>query len=577
MFAQLVFDLPLAGPFDYLVPSNLESQIAVGSRVQVFLGTRKCVGFVIGLMDQSLIENLKPIKSLVDEKPILDQAQIALAHELSRYYGCSLGEALFTITRGCQGQQIAGNAPRTGPSSLSLHLVPSGHYEQVLLSLIKPLAEKKERALILVADQFVASAMENIVKKHFLKESYLIGTRSLVFRSLADISLVIMIDEEDPSYKQEQTPMYETRDVLLMRSRLERINIAFVSSTPSVEMMSLVNRGQIKKFEQKPAGGTGLKPVHVQVIDLNNYKFTPKGLISPPVINAIEKNLATQEKTIVVLNRKGSYALSRCKDCGFVLKCQRCDAPMMYSRLKTQYQCHYCSFSLPQETNCPQCQKPSWKSIGIGVEQVQRELKNTFGKAEVACFERGTEKLKDFNILITTQAVLRFKYQWKVNTIILIDFDSQLNRMDRHSSFRSWSLTQHFRSMAKKQLFIQTRDISHYVIKALVQDDGKFFYNEEMNIRKELELSPFGHEVAVCLRSKNQVAAQQMAQEFYELLKNKVEHLPSTDMVSKKRDQYRFNILVRGEDVIDMIAKIKTALGKLKRRSNVIVTLNVDA
>jgi len=593
MISQIAFDLPLEGSFDYSIPSSLENHLAIGMRVQVFFGPKKRIGIVTALLAKSAFESLKPIHAIIDEKPLLDQAQMVLAEQLSRYYGCSLGEALFSLARANEQEpSIKSSIQRRSSAQCEciLHIVPLGNYEQILLSLIKPLAQKGQRVLILAADQFAVSSINDILKKHFSTQVYLIGTRSFVFRSFVDVALVIMIDEDNLSFKQEQTPMYETREVLLMRKAIEHIDIAFVGETPSVELMYQVKAGYVKMIYDS----THASPVQVQVVDLNNYKFTPKGLLSVPIKSTIEQNLNKKEKTILVLNRKGSYAVTRCEDCGFILKCDHCDAAMSYSRLKGKYSCHYCSFTVDPEVNCPHCQKPSWKSIGMGVEQLQKELKNAFGLARVACFEREvpsrgkarsprpneplprTPVLMDFDILITTQAVLRYKHQWRVNTIILIDLDSQLNRMDLRSSFRAWSLAQHLRSMAKTKVFIQTRNRDHYVIKALAGNDPNLFYDEDMSIRQELKLAPFGHEVSIGLRSKIQTIVQNMAQELYDRLKNVAASPPSEDTISKKRDQYRFNILMRGEDVVGMIATIKAALTKIKRKSQVIVTINVD-
>ena len=523
MIAQVVFDLPLEGPFDYLVPPILENKIAVGASVQVLLGFKKRIGLVTALEDKSAFDNLKPVKVLVDKNPVLDRAQMDLAAEFSRYYGCSLGEALFSIVRGCGKQDIVGNVVRKN-SLKTLHFVPSGNYSKALTSLIAPVAKEKQRTLILVPDQFIASRIEEILQQHALLEYCVVGNRSLVFRSWADIALTVMMDEDNPSFKQEQTPMYETRDVLLMRARREKMNVAFISTTPSVEMMDLVGKGDvhIKKYPTEDL----VKP---QAIDLNNYKTPSRWFLSPAVESSIRENLSQKKSSIVVVNHQQ------------------------------------------------------------GVEELQKMLKSMFPLAKVRIFKRGLALLGGHDILIATSALLRFERQLQAGLVALLDIDGEFNRLDMRSCFRTWSLAWHLRSMAKAKFLIQTRQRDHYVIQSLMQDDADIFYHQDMSIRRELGLCPFGHQIAIELRSGAQKPVVQKAQKIYEALaqrklsgelvepsKDVLVHPPIEKTVTQKRVQYRLNILMQGQDVVAMIALIKETLAQTKRAGKVIITLNVD-
>ena len=129
----------------------------------------------------------------------------------------------------------------------------------------------------------------------------------------------------------------------------------------------------------------------MRLVDLSNYKFVP-GLISPPVRDALEAALKAGKKSILVLNRRGSYRLTRCVDCAEILKCSHCDSPLIYSRSEGKFLCRHCTYTAPGDTVCPKCHKPSWRSQGIGVEQVQTELKKIFPQAKIVAFERPTKK-----------------------------------------------------------------------------------------------------------------------------------------------------------------------------------------
>ncbi len=423
----------------------------------------------------------------------------------------------------------------------TLHVVLSGDYQPVLISLISPLVQENKRVLVLVPDQFILSAVENMLR-NFSKESYIIGTRSLVFRSLADIALVVMIDEDNPSYKQEQTPMYETRDVLLMRAKNENINVAFISTAPSVELMYWVENGQVRAEHARPVHGFGhARPV--QAIDLNNYKIPSRWFLSPPVVVALESNLTKKINSMVVINHT------------------------------------------------------------LGLQQLHKTLQEKFPSAKICIFKRDLQVLKG-DIWIGTSALLRFKHQTRAGLVALLDIDGELNRLQMRSCFRAWSLARYFRTMAQNRFLIQTRHPDHYVIKSLTANDDGFFYAEDMRIRQELGLSPFGHQIAIYVRSVQEKLAQKTAQEFYQALKAQLSfpnasignlenaisgppiktfggdnlhiHAPVPEVIAKKGRQYRLNILLQGPDVIGMITFIKQARTKIKPSGKVFVTLNVD-
>ena len=619
MIAQIVFDLPLDGPFDYLVPEHLISQMAVGTRVKVSFGPKAKIGFVVGLLTQSAFPKLKFIHSLYDTSPVFNSLDLAFAQDFCAYYGCSLGEALGTmlghkndhrpsthrdhkplhILYGCQPNSYAIKIQEI-TDGYSKHHGDSG-------------ADKPEgpHFLILVPDTFRAQTLSQqlhslpfvVTLRSTLYESardgvaIKIGMRSSVFECDGRYDCVIMVDEEDASYKQEQMPMYETRQVLLMRSQIYGFDIAFVGISPSVELMAMVREGKVRLIEELAAGS-----FLARLVDLSNYRFVP-GLLSPPVRDALEGALKAGRKSILVLNRRGSYRLTRCVDCGEILKCSHCDSPLIYSRAEGKYLCRHCTYTTPGDTACPKCNKPSWRSVGIGVEQLQTELKKHFPQAKIVAFERAAKlsakatktsviasdrmersdllTLQDFDILISTQAVLRFQGIWQAQMIALIDFDAELNRLDMRSAFNAFSLVLHVGSMALGPVFIQTRNTNHYVLQGLSRGKAQGFYDEELKLRKEFGFSPFKHWIRISWRGKSEKSTRQAAQQVYTALTQSAPETyvitpPLPDAVVRKRDQFRFNVMVQVDHVPQAVAFIKSTFQKTKRPSRVIVTYNVD-
>lgn len=565
MIAHVVFDLPLEGHFDYLIPEELRAQAVAGTRVKVSFGPKAMTGFVIAVVEKASVTKLKPVKAVRDAAPVFDQRDITFAERFAAYYGCSLGEALGAMLRNRNNPPLP--ARTTSKPLTILYHCPDGQYAPVLERLTRGRLDYS----ILVPDAFVAAALPLDTEQRSRT-----GLRSSMFEAFARAALVIVIDEDNISYKQEQSPMYEARQVVLMAQEVYGFDAAFISVTPSVELMHLAKAG---KMEYRLCPGAGLpKPV---VIDLTNYKFLEKGMLSPPVRNALRDNIAGHQQTLVILNRRGSYSVTRCVDCGHILKCPHCDSAIVYLRAKKQFVCRHCTYHVQGGADCPHCRKPSWKSFGMGVEQLQKELSGLFPTAKIAHFEKGPALglPAAFDVLIATQAVLRFQGKLDVQTVILVDLDAELNRVNMRSSFKGWSLAMHTRLLGR-QVLIQTRNPGHHVLQALMKDDTELFYAEEMRLRKELDFSPFYHWVALVARAKTEKFAQTFLGDVYnELSKNKPEHTaltpPQPDVPAKVRDQYRFKVMAGGRAVEPVVALIKKEIGKVKR-SRVIVTLNVD-
>ena len=230
----------------------------------------------------------------------------------------------------------------------------------------------------------------------------------------------------------------------------------------------------------------------------------------------------------------------------------------------------------------PNATNPTGARKGIGVEQIQAELKKYFPQAKIVAFERAARiNPATFDILVSTQAVLRFQGIWQVHMAAFIDFDAELNRLDMRSSCNAFSLARHISDMTLERVFIQTRDINHYVVKSLKANDSQGFYDEELRLRKEFGFSPFKHWVKITLRARSEKSAQETSAQVYNQLKKTAPaHYavmpPLADGVARRRDQFLFNVMVQADQVRGAVAFIKSALGQIKRPSRVCVTLNVD-
>lgn len=597
--AHIVFDLPLEGPFDYAIPSELEADIAIGKRVSVALGHASSIGYVAGLADTSVIKNLKPIRAVLDVSPVIDGPLQQLAGRMAAVYGCSLGQAIGLMVprllrAGRRMEKVWSPIVRnlSFPNAIKIFGGDSSWIDSVHKTL-----DQKRTVIVLAPDVFAMDRLRPLLQTALGGVSMLfhqprtpkeeldqwtrtrsgefriiVGTRSAVFSPLPDMGLIVMTDEGDPSYREEQTPFYEARDVALMRAQIEGAQVAVTGPTPSVEVWHALGLG----IPAAAASGA-----EIQIVDLSNYKYIEKGMISLVLRSRLEEALNAKAQSVLVLNRRGLYAVTRCVECALVLSCPRCSSAMTFSRAGKQYVCLHCPSVMPPDTPCPKCQKPNWRSFGMGVEKIQSELNVLFPRAKVVTFERGDALLPDGDILIATQAVLRFKDRLKPRLAALVDMDSELNRLDMRSSCRAWGLAVHLRAMAQKTLVVQTRNSTHHVLKALAADDARIFYDEEMRLRKELGFSPFAHWAAVTVRARQERSAMNFARDVYNALVavsgQGMQILePGPGVPAKMRGQYRFRVLVQGPRAEEITGVIKGALAKVKRSSRSIVTVEVD-
>jgi len=303
--AHIVFDLPLEEHFDYLIPEQLQAQVIPGVCVKVSFGTKAMTGFVIAVVAKAAVAKLKPIKAVRDAAPVFDERDLTFAKRFAAYYGCSLGEALGMMIR---HRNNPPSPPRTAskPTAVLYHC-PDGQYAPA----IERLTQGRSDYSIIVPDAFVAESLALSPQQRSR-----LGLRSSMFEAFTRSALIIVIDEDNISYKQEQSPMYESRQVILMAQEVYGFETAFIGISPSVELMHLVQNGTIANISRPDHRSDRGK---ASVIDLSNYKFLDKGMLSPPVRNALQENITARRQTLVILNRRGSYSVTRCTDCGHIL------------------------------------------------------------------------------------------------------------------------------------------------------------------------------------------------------------------------------------------------------------------
>lgn len=609
--AQVVVGLPVEGPFDYSVAASLQERIAVGQRVEILFNRRKRTGFVVRLKEKSAFPNLNPILSVLDTQPALDDRLLRLTRSFSGYYGCSWGEAMEAwLPAALRADTPADLKPRAACLQS-----PSGKAREILVHDQSPdkrwafLAEKicqcieaKQGVIFLIPDASYVDLVEARLKasvscpvivwdrkvspKKELEQwltvrednpVLVVGTRSAVFAPLARPGLIIIYDEESVMYKQPQTPHYHVHEVARMRSQEEGCEVVYVSSAPSAEVWEAARKG---KWPRHTLEAEGLSAV--QVVDMTNYNPRRSSILSFPLQDAISKTLADGGKIIVFMNRKGFSTRTHCNQCGFTLKCQRCNVNLTYLYAKKAMVCRHCHLRQDLPKLCPQCHTAYLRSTGTGGEKLESEAARLYPQARVGRYDSDSGAFpENADIVIATQAVLKVEGRLRFDLIAVIHFDAELHHQDFRCAQKAFALLVHLRQMAERKLLVQTRLSDNYCLEALRKADSDYFYKTELKHRRELGLPPYNHLVAVGLRGVAEDVVFNQATELFKVLEENrppgVEISdPHADVNPKLRDKYRFTILLKGKSVKGILAFARKTLKEFRRKRRTVITVNVD-
>ena len=606
--AQVVLGLPVEGPFDYAVHSELRKNIQVGQRVLVSFNRQKRVAYVVALKARSAFKKLNPILEILDNIPSVTPKRLALAEKMHQYYGCSLGEAIETTLPKVMRQRraVALEAPALPEDqrrasfclwqSFSLEaqwahvreaaqatlarqegvllIVPEKDFQKRLEEKCRPFFKEK---LFVAAEKPKVQEEVDLFQKLYRGESCVyLGTRSAVFAPMPRPGLIVVFQEENSAYKQEQSPRYHAGLLARLRAEIEPCRLLLISAIPSTESYKRARSAQWE-FKEDPVA----KKAGVQVVDMTNYNPRRSWIVSFPLQNQIQKYLEEGKKVLLFLNRRGFSLRTQCNQCGYQLRCERCDISLTYIYAQKKLVCRGCQKATDLPKVCPQCRSTYLRSTGSGVEKIESELARIYPQAHVAVFDRESQRLAaKANLVVATQAILREQDHFRPDLVAVLNIDSALHHFDYRSWHHAFTLLVRLYHMAADKLLIQTKLPEMVHIRAIKNVDFKLFYQEDLKQRKELSLPPFSFILTVGLRGKVEEAVFEAASALHAVLEKEkpegVEVLdPQPDAVPKLRDQYRCIIMLKAKSLPKVHRLVKAVLKKFKKR-NVIVTLDVD-
>lgn len=422
-----------------------------------------------------------------------------------------------------------------------------------------------------------------------------IGARSGVFAPVPDLGLIIIDEEHDGSYKSDKTPRYHARQVAMYRCAKLKIPLIMGSATPSAESYHFMTTGLIEKhtLTKRLAGG---KTPDIEVVNLANYQM--EGAISPVLEKEIRQTLEEGRQTILFLNRRGFTHYFRCHSCGFELKCKNCSVPLTYHKTQKVLRCHYCGWQIPMPTSCPECNSLDVAYSGFGTEFIEDEVTRKFPSAKIQRIDTDTlsnknelEKcLADFkngniDILLGTQMVAKGLNFPNLKLVGIINADTALHLPDFRSAERAFSLIVQVagrtgRFFPDGKVILQTYNPYSSSIAFACQNDIDGFYKYELEEREILDFPPFSRLIRLVFRSSSENISKESASSAAQLLSQGNQNFsvlgPAECPLSKIAANYRYQVLLKGNDIASMQKAISNLIWNYKTPQGIYIEVDVD-
>jgi primosomal protein N' (replication factor Y) (superfamily II helicase) len=428
--------------------------------------------------------------------------------------------------------------------------------------------------------------------------SVIVGARSALFLPYADLGLIVVDEEHDPAYKQEDGARYHARDMAVVRARGADIPIVLASATPSVETEVNARRGRYVRVHLPERFGRQHLP-SIEAIDLRAEGPARGRFIAPRLAGAVSAALEHGEQALLFLNRRGYAPLTLCRSCGYRLACPNCDAWLVDHRFRRRLVCHHCGFAMPLPAQCPHCQaSDSFVAVGPGVERLQQEATELFPGRRILVLssdlvesvERLRQELDDvaagrFDIIIGTQLVAKGHHFPKLNLVGVIDADLGLSNGDPRAAERTFQLLHQVIGRAGREEgrgigYLQTHQPEHPVMRALIAADRDAFYTSEIDLREKTHYPPFGRLASLVISAAERPTAESYARRLAAISPH-VEEVrvlgPAEAPLAVVRGRHRFRLLVKSPRAFDLSAYLRQWLAAApKPKGSIKVDVDVD-
>ncbi len=612
--------LPLA--LNQIFIYKYDEEIELGMRVEVNFKGKNRVGIVWESIDEKPDYEIKHIERILDNEPVINKELKKTIEFISYYYitykGLVLRSALpktifnvktvFNISKIENSININRRYELNDEQKKIYKSINLEHFDvnlifgvtgsgktEIYLRLIEDVVKSGRKALVLVPEIALTPQYIDIFSDRFNKDSIciihsrltpkqkvnewikfrqmqssiMIGTRSAVFTDFSDIGIVIIDEENDESYKQDNEPNYNAKDVAIYRAKNVDIPAILCSATPTLESYYKAKNKKFNLYTLKKR----IKDIPLPEVEI--VKLEAKEIFASRTINAINETLNNGETTAVFLNRRGFSNYLVCAECGYVFQCPNCSVSLTYHKETQDLKCHWCerSYDIPQR--CPKCGSANIIERGIGTQKIVEELKilmpdkhiERFDRDSVAKrreFDRITDDLRKgrIDILVGTQMLSKGHDISRIGLVVVASLDSIFSAPDFRAEEKAVSLIIQTAGRSGRQklgrVILQTISESPAIIRYIKNHDYELFLKDELQKRRDLLYPPFSHLIRIIIEKNKKELAEKDARNIYEAIYKHFTVLgPSECPISKLRNRYRYHILIKTKDILKDLRLLK--------------------
>jgi len=413
-----------------------------------------------------------------------------------------------------------------------------------------------------------------------------IGPRSAIFAPQPDLGLIVIDEEQEWTYKQQdKSPRYHARDVAIRLAELTGAIVILGSATPDVETFYHARQGDyhLLQLPQRVTPRHGSLLPGVEVVDLREeLKAGNRSLFSRSLSQAMTQAVANREQVILFLNRRGGASFIQCRSCGFVLGCKRCEVPLTYHPAEDTLVCHRCNYRTLVPQSCPRCLRQRVKFLGIGTQKLEQEVSQAFPQAKRLRWDSdatrgkhshdeilGRFRAHQADILIGTQMIAKGLDLPLVTLVGVVSADIALNLPDFRAGERTFQLLSQVAGRAGRgtlggRVIIQTYTPEHYAIQAASRHDYASFYNQEINYRRQLRNPPFSRLACLIYSHTNDAQCQRQAERMKRRLTQEIDSQgigveligPAPAFIHRLRGRFRWQLILRGSGLSELLSRV---------------------
>ena len=428
-----------------------------------------------------------------------------------------------------------------------------------------------------------------------------IGARSAVFAPVQALGLIVIDEEHETSYKQDEAPRYNARDIAIMRARFERAAVVLGTATPALESFYNARRGRYA-LATLPSRVDNKKMPIMRIIDMRQEAIQQKGLyvLSRKLRDAIQARLDKSEQVILFLNRRGYATHAFCPICGYVAKCPNCSVSLTYHRKAAQLLCHLCGYVGGVPKNCPECHDPAIRYAGMGTEKVESAIQKAFPKARVQRMDSdmmtrktlyreilGAFRVGNIDILVGTQMIAKGLHFPNVTLVGIIYADMALHMPDFRAGERTFQLLVQVAGRAGRgdvegEVIVQSFTPHKEAIQFAREHDYVGFFDYELEFRQQTEMPPITRMICVTVKSRQEDKAKFVAEVVAREIQKQTMRLKvlmggaTPAPLAKVQNYYRYQVILRSAQILPLVEALSKVMAATKMPEGVTATVDVD-